>query len=300
MEKVLAIIILAVFTLGLIIFAFSTGFQQVSGKGADIQDDIKVLGQVKKSIKFLSTPEALLSCERVKNDYIYNIEIRNVNVKTGESGKSVIIPVLYYLNTRTSTKEISVSEEEKSLILDFQLKSDRLPVIIKNKETSYRGELKLNQNLILDIFSIENSAMFQPRIAVPIAPDVKSGPCSTSLNIICKDGFERNVFEEGEEVFLTLCDRGVRIKLDKLKGSGSCSEKIPEFEIEVSKEPSEPEKEKQLVIGEDIALGFWRQTNDPELRDCWTKGLLDSSEKCLELLLAGITLTILPDNYKCP
>ena len=174
------------------------------------------------------------------------------------------------------------------------------PVIIKNTETAYQGNIKLYQKLILDIFSIQNSAMHQPRIAVPIAPDIKFGPCSTSLNIICRDGFERRNFEEDEEVFLTLCNRDIRIKLDKLRGSGSCSEKTPEFEIEVFKEPMDPEKEKRLAMGEDIALGFWRKTDDPELQDCWMKGLADSSERCLDLLLSGISLTILPENYKCP
>ncbi len=313
-----AVVFLGLSVLFVLSRMLSSGTETVGSGSSETAEKYGEGGLSEKTSNILSvigTPEISVSYVETGNTYRYNVHLA-ATLETDSTDEFIFLPVLLYKNARNrdaKSSEITMGKGIKPVELDFDITSSEPPIILRNNDKSFEGNILDKQILFLKNFSFK-VAMEQFGIDF-----INLGRCKAVIYAQCpfENSFTKlSLGDENKGCInqkntedcrkdLDMCGTTASIELLKLTtdesiigkllpGSPDCSAKIPSLSIKVG----DAQKSRfAWKVGEDLTVFFWKKSSEKELADCW-KGTATAKEACLSLLLGGSTITIPPESYE--
>ncbi|MBI4167994.1 MAG: hypothetical protein HY515_03490 [Candidatus Aenigmarchaeota archaeon] len=307
-----------------LVIAFQIGTSSSKTKLSEISEHEKEI--MEKAAKFIQIQKPEIKISSAKSDeYRYTIKII-AGAKFEGTAEQTFIPVIIYKGVRArdiKSADITMKPlEARTLNMEYQISSSEPPIIVRNKERKYTGNLINNQLLVLKNFSFV-AKMKQGEIPFIDIPDIiiikepRFGPCTAEVHVQCPyetplpvklslkdedkkceeqiktDTCRKSFGACGADVDLELIEFNPESFLDELKpGRPKCVNRVPKININVG----EIKQDKfAWQLGEELVLSFWTKPKEEELENCWLTP--SKNTKCLDLLIGGYSITIPLDSY---
>lgn len=307
-----------------LLVAFQLGTSSSKTKLSEISEHEKEIMEKAANLIQLQKPEIKISFTKT-DVYRYVVKIIGGTRFEGFHDQT-FIPVILYKGARArdaKNPDITMKPSEARVLdMEYRISSSEPPVIAREKERKYEGNIIDNQLLILKNFSflVKMKQGEIPFIDIPdiiIIKEPRFGPCTAEVHVQCPyetpvpvklslknedkkcegqtktDTCQKSINACGAAVDLELIEFNPESLLDELKpGRPKCINRVPKVGISVGEIKQDNFKWK---IGEELIISFWKKPKEQELEECWLTPYKNT--KCLDLLIGGYSIPIPLDSY---